>query len=732
MELATRSQEKRERQTVQGKAFKLVEHNEVAQGVYALHFDLQGEKVNKLSPNVMVELNAQLDELKGRGDIKALAFLSDKESIFIAGADIDVIKTIHEQSEGSRLASEGEQVLEKLESLPFPVIAGINGAAMGGGTELALCCRYIAVSDGPATRIALPEVNLGVLPGFGGTVRLPSRVGLQTAMDYIMTGKTMNGEKAYKIGFADAILPFQDFNRRVLELAGRIAKGEKPSRRVKTSLQARLLEGNPLGRAVLFSQARKMVMKKTRGAYPAPLKIIDTLADNYGRGKREALKREAKAFGELAVTDVSKRLIDLFYATEKVKKQTGAQGFKLDPSDKVKSVGVLGAGVMGGGIAQLAANKSMGVRMKDIDFKGLATGMASAKRLFDDLVKKRKMTRRESDIKLALISPTTDYSGFSRIDLVIEAVVENMDVKKKVLKETEAALGEKGIFATNTSSLSVTELATASARPENVVGMHFFNPVHKMPLIEVIRGKETGDRAVALVFDLSKRMGKTPIVVKDGPGFLVNRLLMPYLNEASYLMAEGAPIEELDGAVLAFGMPMGPVTLLDEVGLDVAAKVSKILHHAFGARALPCPLSDRLVDTKLLGKKSSKGFYVYDAQGKKTGLNPEVYKALGVTPVSPSRDQKSNWIPRLIYPMINEAALCLEEGIVAEAQDVDLGMIMGTGFPPFRGGPLRYADAVGLDKIVAKLEELAKVVGPRFEPSKPLRERAKQGRKFYS
>lgn len=715
----------------QGNAFNLVACADVEPGLYALQFDLPGAKVNTLGPAVMRELNDMLDSLKGRSDIRALVFLSDKDG-FIAGADIEVIREMRDPREGARLATEGQSVIEKIEGLPFPVVAAIHGASMGGGTELALCCKYIVVSDSPSTRIALPEVNLGVLPGFGGTVRLPSRIGLQNALDHILTGKTMNAEKSVKLGFADAMLPHQDFRRRAIEFGARLARGEKPSRTRKTSLQATLLEGNAIGRAVLFSQARKMVLAKSKGHYPAPLKILDVLSAGFGKSKSERLSIEQKAFGELAVTDVSKRLIELFFATEKIKKQTGVSGGILDAADKVQRLGVLGAGVMGGGIAQLASHKSLPVRMKDIDYKGLGAGMAAASKLFQGLVKKRKMTRREAEIKMALISSTTDYLGFGQLDLVVEAVVENMDVKKRVLKECEAVMKPGGIFATNTSSLSVTELATASAHPERVVGMHFFNPVHKMPLIEVIRGEKTGDLAVMATFELSKRLGKTPIVVKDGPGFLVNRLLMPYLNEAAYLVAEGAPIEELDKAVVEWGMPMGPAALLDEVGLDVAAKVGKILHHAFGARANPCALNERLVDAKLLGKKAGKGFYLYDAAGKQSELNPDIYKVLGVTPVSLTKARRADWIPRMIYPIVSEAALCLAEGIVNEAQDVDIGMIFGTGFAPFRGGPCRWADAYGLQAIVSNLEQLAKTVSPRFAPSEPLIQRARKGQKFYS
>lgn len=714
------------------KAFTLVDKTNIAPGLFGLVFDLPNERANKLDPNTIGELDQILESLRSRTDIKALVLLSAKEGIFIAGADINIIQSVRTKEEAMHLASSGQAVLQKFEQMPFPTIAAINGASMGGGTELSLCCKYIITSDAPNTKIGLPEVNLGVLPGFGGTVRMPKRIGLQAALDFILTGKTMDGKKAVKLGFSDGCFPFQDFQKYAYEFGAKVARSEFKKRPLNKTMTAALLEDNPIGRAVIFSQAKKMVMARTRGKYPAALKIIETMSSNYSVPKQKALEIECNAFGDLAITDVSKRLIELFFATEKVKKMSGVNGAKLDPKDKAESVGLLGAGVMGGGIALVCAQKNIPIRMKDIDFKGLGIGMAAARKVFDELVKKKKLTKREAEIKYALISPSTDYSGLARTDVIIEAVVENMDIKKKVLKETESAMKPTSLFATNTSSLSVTEMATASSRPENVVGMHFFNPVHKMPLVEVIRGDKTSDRATMMIFELSKRMGKTPIVVKDGPGFLVNRLLMPYLNEASYLMQEGAPIEELDEHVLDFGMPMGPATLLDEIGIDVAVKVAKILHHAFGKRAEPCSLNDKLVDSKLYGKKTGKGFYLYDTKMKKQELNPDIYKVLGITPKSPSKAVKENWIPRMMYLMINEASICFAEGIVNDPMDVDLGMIMGTGFPPFRGGLLRYADAVGLKNIVAKLEEYYKSVGERYKPAQQLIERAKSGKGFYS
>ncbi|HRK01628.1 MAG TPA: enoyl-CoA hydratase-related protein, partial [Oligoflexia bacterium] len=446
-----------------GSTFRVVDYNTTFPGVFGLHFDLPGQKVNKLDDKVMGELDAQIQKLATRSDIKALVIFSDKEGIFIAGADIQMIQGVHDKETGTKLAASGQTVIAKLEKLKFPVIAAVNGACMGGGTELALCCKMIVTSDSPSTKIALPEVNLGILPGFGGTVRLPERIGLQAAMDYILSGKTMDGQKAVKVGLADACVPAQDFKNRVLKIAADVAAGKfRSQKRAVTGtakLQKTLLEMNPIGRAVLFSQAKKMILSRTRGKYPAPLKILELLNKQAGASRDKKLKLESIAFGELAVTDVSKRLIELFFATEGIKKQSGVPGFKLDPKDKVTRMGLLGAGVMGGGIAQLMAHRNIPVRMKDISYAGLSAGMAASSKIFAGLVKKRKLTKREADIRLGLISPTLDYSGFGAVDLVIEAVLEDMNVKKKVIKDVEPLLAKNTIFATNTSSLSVTEMA---------------------------------------------------------------------------------------------------------------------------------------------------------------------------------------------------------------------------------------------------------------------------------
>jgi len=442
------------------------------------------------------------------------------------------------------------------------------------------------------------------------------------------------------------------------------------------------------------------------------------------------MKREAQAFAKLASGDVSKNLIQIFFLTEAVKKSSGLTDGKKVNVSSVVSGAVLGAGVMGGGIAQLFAEKNVHTRMKDLTQPALALGVQAASRIFKKQVEKKKINKRQYQQKMNLIAPVTDYSGFHQAQVVVEAIVENMDVKKKVLSELEGSIALTTVIASNTSSLSISKMQTALKEPSRFVGMHFFNPVHRMPLVEVIRGDKSSDEAVATIFQFSKQLGKMPIVVKDAPGFLVNRLLLPYLNEATYLLMDGAPIDEVDRVMLKFGMPMGPMELIDEVGIDVGDKVAHILNDAFGDRAKPAPLNSKVVVAKRLGKKNGKGMYEYDAQGRNKTLNKEIYKILEVTPNSGAVSDEEI-LDRCILPMINEASRCLEEQVVTSAQDVDLGMIMGTGFPPFRGGLLKYADTMGPQKVVEKLEKYAQRFGARFEPAPAMRERAKNGKLFY-
>jgi 3-hydroxyacyl-CoA dehydrogenase/enoyl-CoA hydratase/3-hydroxybutyryl-CoA epimerase len=697
-----------------------------------LEFDLIGEKVNKLSTPVMKRFEEVLRELKSSA-YKVVIIVSRKQRIFIAGADIEEIKSIREKDQAKLAAAEGQRIFNLIEDLPMPVIAAINGACLGGGCEMALACDYRICTDDSSTRIGLPETKLGIIPGFGGCVRLPRVIGLQAALDIILQGKSVDGKKAEKLGLVDKCVPVEILEEQALKMARELI-ADKAKKRKKVfepkGIVANVLESG-LGRPIVLSKAKGSVKKATRGNYPAPLKAIDVVGETYGmRNRGDALEIEARNFGDVAITDVSKNLIHIFYLTEAIKKQTGVADPNVKPR-KVEKLAVLGAGTMGGGIAQLGADKGIDSRMKDINNEALSRGIQHAYRIWEKALKRRRISKYELGRKMALISGATDYTGFKAVDVVVEAIVEDMNIKKKVIRETYDNCNPNVIIATNTSSLSVNEMCEGFPKPENFVGMHFFNPVDKMPLIEVIRGNKTSDEVTATIFDLSKKMGKMPVVVKDGPGFLVNRLLLPYLNEAVYLLGEGMSVETLDEAFLDFGMPMGPLHLIDEIGIDVAVKVAKIFHKAFGERAEPSGLMAKVVESGRLGKKNGKGFYKYDEAGKKLEVDQTIYDTLGLA--RPTNKHKTDeCVRRGIFAMINEATLALlEDRIVEKADDVDLAMIMGTGFPPFRGGLLKYADSVGSEVIADELELYATKFGPRFKPSNPLKQMAKTKRRFY-
>ena len=705
----------------------------VPRGQIALvELDLIGEKVNKFSTPVMKRLDEVCEEL-AKSSYKAVVFISRKNKIFVAGADIEEIKSIKEKDEAYKLVRIGQEIISKVEDLPMPVIAAINGACLGGGCEFSIACDYRLATDDPSTKIGLPETQLGIIPGFGGCVRLPRIIGVAEALGIILAGKAVDGRKAEKLGLVDKCVPAAQLEERAMAFAEDIvAKGAKKRKKYlkgRSSMESFL--NSALGRMVVYNKSWSEMMKATRGNYPAQIKAWQVVKATYGMSNRDrALDIEAKGFSEVAATEVSKNLIHIFYMTEAIKKQNGVADPNIRPLT-VNRVAVLGAGTMGGGIAQLAADKGMDVRVKDISNDALAKAFQTARDIWDKALKRRKITRYELGAKMSLISGGTSYDGFSQCDLVIEAIVEDMDIKKKVIAETVKSCSPQCIIATNTSSLSVTEMATAHPNPENFAGMHFFNPVHKMPLIEVIRGSKTSDVVTATVFDVSKRMGKFPVVVKDGPGFLVNRLLLPYLNEAVYLLSEGVSVEKIDKYFLKFGMPMGPLHLIDEIGIDVAVKVAKIFHKSFGARAEPSPLMAKILATGRLGKKNGRGFYRFDSSGKRLEVDQQIYSELGLKSPSASISEEE-CIKRGIFAMINEATLALiEDRIVESPQEVDLAMIMGTGFPPFRGGLLKYADSVGSQKICDDLEEFATKVGERFKPSVPLKNMAKNNRVFY-
>ncbi len=698
-------------------------------GTAILYFDLPGEKVNKFSTAVMKEFEEQIEQLASNTKIKCLLFMSKKPGIFIAGADVKEFESIANEEAGYQVGVTGQRIFGKFEKLPFPKVAVINGASMGGGTELSLCCDYRIATDNPKTKIGLPEVNLGILPGWGGTQRLPRLIGLQRSLNIILGGRPVDAKRGWKSGIVDKVIPAEWMMEQALEFAQEVVAGKAgkyTERRKPKGPAAVMLEKTPFGRKFIFSQAEKTVMQKTGGHYPAPLLALEIIKQTYGKSLSKGLESEARALGKLVVTPISKNLVNIFLWTEQIKKENGLDKPEIK-GHKVEKAAVLGAGIMGGGIAQLFASKNIPVRVKDINYDMVAKAYQQASSVLAGKVKRRRMSKLEYLQIMDRITGTIDYTGFGSVDLVIEAIVEVLDVKKTVLAELEKEVGKDTVIVTNTSSLLVDDMAKALKGKKRFVGMHFFNPVHRMPLVEVVRGKHSSDEAVATVFNLVKKLGKTPILVKDGPGFLVNRLLVPYMVEAIALLEEGNTMQRIDKALKGFGMPMGPIELFDEVGLDVAYKVAKILMETMGDRMAESDIIKDLVEAGRLGKKNGKGFYKYI--GKKKELDPDVddFIQLKKTLILDSAEI----VNRMVYPMINEAARCLDEGIALRARDVDVGMIFGTGFAPFRGGLLSFADSEGLDKVITELERYAEMFGPRFTPSESLLKIKDKSGRFY-
>ncbi|MDG0818215.1 3-hydroxyacyl-CoA dehydrogenase NAD-binding domain-containing protein [Bdellovibrio svalbardensis] len=710
-------------------SIKIVPQGDVA----VVEFDLVGEKVNKFSTPVMTRLKEVLEELK-KSSYKAVIFKSNKPKIFIAGADIEEIKSMTTKEQFEAAVKGGQEIMNMVEDLQIPTIASVNGACMGGGCEFIMSCDYRIASEDSSTKIGLPEIQLGILPGFGGTQRMPRMIGLQAALDIILAGKAVNAKKALKIGLVDKVVHPNLLDEQAMKWAKEIIAGGAKKRRKKFAAKGlvnKVLEG--VGRGIVFKKAREGVIKATKGHYPAPLEALAVIQKTYGMSDREAgMRIEREGFCKLGVTDISKNLISVFYLTEMVKKQTGVTGVQVKPKD-VKAIGILGAGTMGGGIAYVAADKGIQVRMKDLSSDALGKGLKHASDLWMKLLKRKSIDKYQFQQKMDMVSVSTDYSGFKNLDVVVEAIVEDMGIKQKVIGECAGQMRPDAIIATNTSSLSVTEMSKGHPRPEYFAGMHFFNPVNKMPLVEVIRGEKTSDETIATIFELTKRMGKMPVVVKDGPGFLVNRLLLPYMGEAAFLMQEGMSIEAVDKAyVKEFGMPMGPFELMDEVGLDVCIKVLKIFKKSFGDRIELAPLMEQLGSSGRLGKKNGKGFYQYSSDGKRGDVDQTVYAALGLGAATNPYDSKE-CIERGVFAMINECSLALlEDHIVETPHEVDLAMIMGTGFPPFRGGLLRYADSVGTQYVADQLATYAvSRKAARLKPATPLTNLAKANTKFY-
>lgn len=692
-----------------------------ADGLATVVFDHPSKRVNVFDRDVMEELEGVIDELAGRNDVSVLVLLSGKENGFIAGADVDMIAEVADPVAAEAGSRFGQRVFAAWETLPFPTVAAIRGACMGGGTELALASTYRVVSDWEKTRIAFPEIKLGILPGWGGCTRMPRLVGIEAALDLILTGKSLYPKKALRIGFADALLPDARFFDLVRDFT-REKIGKKEPKRGGLDLKSFLLEKNPLGRKILFDQAEKRTRSKTGGHYPAPLEALEVVRTGIEDGLQAGFHAEARALGELAVSPVAKNLIHVYQLLESAKKGQGVEGGE---AREVSAVAVLGAGVMGGGIGQLAADQGLPVRLKDIRAEALASGLEHAAKVFRKQVKKGRLSDDAMRRKMALLRPSLDYSGFGSADVVVEAVVEKLGVKQEVFAEVAGHVRDDTVLASNTSALSIDAIAEKTPRPERVVGMHFFNPVDRMPLVEVIAGKRSAPWAANTVFELTRKLGKTPVLVADTPGFLINRLLTFSLGEALWLLHEGLAIEDVDRAMDDWGMPMGPVALTDEVGIDIAFEVARTLNEAFGDRLPLPPWIDRLEEDGRLGAKAGQGFYRYE-KGERTGPDRSVYELLGLEP-RVEDPQPSRIVDRMVLRMVDEAARCLDEGVVGSPEEVDLAMILGTGFPPFRGGVCRYGDRRGLPDVVETLERLASEVGERYRPSEALRSASEAG-----
>jgi 3-hydroxyacyl-CoA dehydrogenase / enoyl-CoA hydratase / 3-hydroxybutyryl-CoA epimerase len=705
-------------------------------GVAVVTINDKKAPLNTITAELGAELATAIARIESDAAIRGAVIVSGKEDNFVVGANIDMLKSVKFASDAEKMASQLAKDLGRLRRMNKPIVAAVNGQALGGGYELALACKAIVLSDDPKTTVGQPEVQLGLLPGANGLLRIAERAGLQVALDLGLTGKNVRPAKAKKLGLCEEVCPrgvLLDAAVRIVKdlLAGKTMAPKDGFKLDAAHLQTLALESSPIGRRLLFKKARQETRKKTHGHYPATERIIDVLECYGSKGFDTAAALEAKYFGELVVSETAHRLIEIFFATTALKKDTGVDDPKVRPR-KFERVEMLGGGLMGGGIAYVTINAGIPVRLKDKDDEGVGRGLAYVKGILDGRVKKKQLAKEERDQIFARLTATSDYSGMKHADVVIEAVFEDLALKQRVLKDVEERTSEACIFASNTSSIPITQIAKASRRPHNVVGMHYFSPVHKMPLLEVIRTEKTAPEVVATAVALGKKQGKTVIVVKDGVGFYTSRILGPLMNEAAHVLAEGVPVEAIDSAMVDWGWPVGPIQLLDEVGIDVAAHVGKIVHEAFGDRLIPPGTMDSLVKDDRKGRKNGRGFYRYDKDAMKDGkrqVDPTVYKALGIEPKGrlPSEEIQM----RCSLQFVNEALLCFGEGLLRSPRDGDIGAIFGLGFPPFRGGPFRYTDSIGASEILRRIRSYEDRFGKRWTPAPVLVEMAKKGERSY-
>lgn len=696
-------------------------------GIAIIWMDEQDSKINKIGPDMIDTFNPMMDALEKDPEVKAAVMISRKKD-FIAGADIEAFANVKKEGDWQPIAKKGHEILDRIAKSKKPIVAAINGACMGAGLEIALACAARVASDNPKTILSLPEVKLGLLPGGGGTQRLPRLIGIQKALDMMLTGKNVFAYPAKKMGLVDRLATKEALLDAAIALANEIAK--RPLKREdKRSGMEKFLEGNPITKGIIFKKAKEMVDRQTNGNYPAPYEIMECVKVGMSSGEKAGYAEEVKRFEKLILTPESFQLRGIFFAmTEKKKNPLAALAKPVD------TIAMVGAGFMGAGIAQVTAAKDVRVLLKDIKQETLTQARRTVWSDIGKKVQRKAIPQLDADRLMNRINGQLDYNNFDKVDVLIEAVFEDMKVKHMVLKECEQHLSEKAIFASNTSALPISEIAKASKRPEQVIGMHYFSPVPKMPLLEIVVTDQTADWVTSTCYDLGVKQGKTVIVVKDGPGFYTTRILAPLLGEALNMLEEGADALQIDKVLKKFGFPVGPITLMDEVGIDVGAHImsGELMQHFVSTRkgVKVSQAMKKMFEAGYHGRKNKKGFYQYDENGKKKReLDANVYSFFGGN-TRKKFDEKEMY-ERIGMSMVSEAALCLQEGIIANPLDGDVGAVFGLGFPPFRGGPFRYMDTLGAQATVDIFNRLAEKHGERFLPPQIIVDKAKSGGKFY-
>lgn len=694
-------------------------------GILILTINNKHESMNVFNQQVMEEFTQIANDIDGNDSIKAVIFISGKKDCFFAGADISMLQQVQTAADGTAIVQQAHTMLQSIAKSKKPYIVAIDGVCLGAGYELALACHYRIATDNAKTKIGLPEVMLGLLPGATGTTKLSRLIPLPAALDIMLTGKQLDAKRALRLGMIDEVVPTSI----LVDAAKKIAKNliSKQYTRKKPALSQRLLALPLISHAIIYT-AQQQVIKKTHGNYPAPLAILDVIKYGLHKPIDAALAYEAKKFGGLTVSPEAKQLIGIYFATTELKKETFIES-KVTP-DTISAVGILGGGLMGAGIATISLDKTpASVRMKDIRHEGLLSAQQHIDTYYKNKVKRRILSSEQAKQKSNRFTGTLDYSGFSQCDLIIEAVFEDLPVKQNMLADIEALGNPNILFASNTSSIPIKDIAAKAKHPENVIGMHYFSPVEKMPLLEIIKHAGTSDNTIASAVNFGRQQGKTVIVVDDGAGFYVNRILAPYINAALQLGLEGVAFDKIDQALTHFGFPVGPIKLLDEVGIDIGSKIQPILENAFGERMKSCGVQETLIAHNRLGKKVRKGFYNYSGKQKNT-IDDSIYNELNIHKKT-TMDEKTI-VERCIYPMLNEAIHCLAEGIIQSPRDGDIGAIFGIGFPPFLGGPFRYMDSIGIDNIVKKLSQLEKQHDSQYHAAELFYNMEEQKGSFYS